>query len=561
LVFLNKKALELKNSLKRLHIKNFKNSSFLAFAIVVFFLISLLGYIFLERQMTQNHEKDAKILFYKIQNKTSELLSQVLHRYTIERKQLLQKHKEILHYLKSLHKNPLNVDLHTIYEKINENSSIKPYNIYITDENYVIRNTTFKRDKNFDISFARTIFETHAKKKTIGVSTPLFEQSSKELFSYTDSYINANHKNILQISYTYHESKENLLEIQNLIANYPNISDVRAYIINNDGFVNKLILKNVSLYKPSLEKTLQEEKRGEQINKQLQNRVLVISHFQKNGNSYTRIYMTLKSPIIKTTKILYSILLNENEFESQLRHLKYLLFLILFFGIVAIFFTLKMRTKEIKFTEQDRFMQGSMHELKTPLSIITLNNELRELEYGIDEYSQEISNAIKTLKSSYDDISFTLTHDGINYPQELFSLSKVLHERVTYFKSIIAAKNKTLQLHIEGNCQVKISLIELIRLIDNNLSNAIKYSKPKNTITVTLNNGALSFHTFGEPIHNKEKIFEKYRRENSVVGGHGLGLSIVKEIAKKYAIKIELTSSQKNGTTFSYIFQCHTDDI
>ncbi len=65
----------------------------------------------------------------------------------------------------------------------------------------------------------------------------------------------------------------------------------------------------------------------------------------------------------------------------------------------------------------------------------------------------------------------------------------------------------------------------------------------------------------GQPIEDRKGIFGKYVRENSVVGGHGLGLSIVKEIAKSYDIDIELTSSIEDGTRFSYSFKCHAGDI
>ena len=42
----------------------------------------------------------------------------------------------------------------------------------------------------------------------------------------------------------------------------------------------------------------------------------------------------------------------------------------------------------------------------------------------------------------------------------------------------------------------------------------------------------LSFHSIGEVIQDRKAIFKKYIRENTVVGGYGLGLSIVHEITK-----------------------------
>ncbi len=91
--------------------------------------------------------------------------------------------------------------------------------------------------------------------------------------------------------------------------------------------------------------------------------------------------------------------------------------------------------------------------------------------------------------------------------------------------------------------------------------NAIKYSAVGSHIKVVLTNNILSFHNRGEAIENKKKVFQKYFRENTTVGGYGLGLSIIKNIADKYDIRIQLQSDTPNGTTFTYIFKCHTDDI
>lgn len=202
-----------------------------------------------------------------------------------------------------------------------------------------------------------------------------------------------------------------------------------------------------------------------------------------------------------------------------------------------------------------------MHEIKTPLSVITLNNELRELEFGRDEYSSEIDNAIKLLKTSYDDMSFTITKDKLEYPLERLKLKEILLQRVKYFETIAQSNSRTISIQVDSNCLVEISQVELIRLIDNNLSNSIKYSEIDTTIKIKLDKNTLSFHTHGTPIQNTKNIFNKYVRENNVIGGHGLGLSIVSDIGKRYSIGISLNSTHELGTTFTYNFKCHTDDI
>jgi len=133
---------------------------------------------------------------------------------------------------------------------------------------------------------------------------------------------------------------------------------------------------------------------------------------------------------------------------------------------------------------------------------------------------------------------------------------------VQYFKTIATSNSKKIELkNITQDCIVNMSSVELTRVIDNNISNAIKYADLNSTISIAFENNKLSFHNYGNPIKDTKKIFTKYFRENKVIGGHGLGLNIVDDIAKKYAIKIEVTSDAESGTSFKYMFKCHTDDI
>lgn len=538
--------------------RDFKTSSFIFVIIGIFLLIDLVGYRLLYNNITQSHEKDTQLFFYQIKNTTSDFLSKLLYEYSTQKSILLEKHAEVLEYLKT---HPQGGDLSEIHRQINEDGA---YNIYITDKELIIRNSTYAPDIGFDLSFAKSTFDEHYEKGIIGCSSPIFERHSKKFLSFSDSYLaqNGDEKSaIVQVSYTYSDTKHQLKQLHKLIDTFANVKDAKAYIIVNTELINDLILKDYPSYKPNINEIVSQTEEGGAIAAKLHGASLVTDYFVDEGTPYKVLYVSTMSAIFDDTKIIYSILFDESEFHESLDRLNYLMLLITVLGIVAIIIISKVRTKEMRLGEQDRFVQSAMHEIKTPLSIITLNNELRELEFGEDEYSGEINTALKTLRSSYDDMSFILTKERLHYPVELLSLDAVLHSRIDYFQSIARANSKTILFENRGGCTVEISHTELLRLIDNTLSNAIKYSAPKSRITVTLDQAMISFHNSGKAIQNSTKIFDKYFRENSVLGGYGLGLSIVSEIAKKYSIEISLESDEKTGTIFTYFLKCHTDDI
>ena len=53
-------------------------------------------------------------------------------------------------------------------------------------------------------------------------------------------------------------------------------------------------------------------------------------------------------------------------------------------GLIAIYFIYILRNKEQLLSYKDKFIEHSMHEIKTPLSIIKLNNDLRNKLIGED---------------------------------------------------------------------------------------------------------------------------------------------------------------------------------
>ncbi|WP_418179181.1 hypothetical protein ACNSOO_10380 [Aliarcobacter lanthieri] len=190
-----------------------KSSTLLFLVILLFLLFSFISYLLLYKNINDNQKKNEEITFYKIQKETNTLLTKLLYIYYQKKDNILKNHKEVLYYLE---KKSYDISLENIYKKINQNLEYNPYNIYITDNNYIIMNTTYLYDLGFDLSFAKDIFLEHKRNNEIGISFPIFEFYSSKFFSYSDSFL-PNSERILQISYTYNELDNDLKNLQNLL--------------------------------------------------------------------------------------------------------------------------------------------------------------------------------------------------------------------------------------------------------------------------------------------------------------------------------------------------------
>ena len=541
--------------------KNIKISSFVFILIGVFLIINIIGYRLLYNNIESDHEKDTRILFHDIKDETSDLLAKLIYHYKLEKELLLEKHQIAEEYMTN---HDLNVSLNELYQLINAGHMDSPYDIYITDKNLTILNSTYKNDLGFNLTFAKKYFEKHQFQNIIGCSFPIREINTYNFLSYSDSYLSKNGDNkaaVLQISYTYTDVSQGLRNIENIIMQNPIIQDMKAYSFGINDFVYDMKIKNNSSYDHYTVDFVSIQKKAKELSKKLDNSDLKIEYFSKDGKYYQRLYMLTYSPVSENIKIIYTLLLNDDSYYTRHNWLNLFMVFSIILGIIAIFIIAKVRDKEIKLSDQDKFIQSAMHEIKTPLSIITLNNELRQLEQGTDTYSEEINSALKVLHNSYRSMSFIMTKDQLTYEIETLNLSQIVKQRIEYFQTIAMMNDKKIIFDISNHHSIDISLIELTRLIDNSLYNAIKYSAVGSDIKVVLAGNILSFHNEGEAIENKDKVFQKYFRENNTVGGFGLGLSIIKDIAEKYNIDIKLQSDVDKGTTFTYTFKCHTDDI
>lgn len=213
--------------------------------------------------------------------------------------------------------------------------------------------------------------------------------------------------------------------------------------------------------------------------------------------------------------------------------------------------TLKIHQRQKKM--MNSFFNDAMHELKTPLGVATLNLDMLEIR---NKNTHRIKSALKQIKMTYEDVEFFIKHSYENFPKKPINFSYFLEQRVRFLTTIANSKDIKIISKIEPNLEIFMSEIELTRLSDNNISNAIKYSKSGNDIEIylTKEDGFVVFSVkdYGKGIKDTKAIWQRYAREDLSVGGFGLGLNIVANICNKYNIIYNVSSVLGKGSTFTY---------
>jgi len=212
----------------------------------------------------------------------------------------------------------------------------------------------------------------------------------------------------------------------------------------------------------------------------------------------------------------------------------------------------------------DNFIKDTVHEINTPLSIININIDLYNRKHPQNKYLQRIKAAAKTLSTIYNDMEYLIKNKQIVFEYSDIDLSGFVRERIHYFDEVAAMKGITIVSEIEDAIQLHFNQTQLQRIVDNNLSNAIKYSNENSQIEISLEKNEewceLIFRDHGVGIEDTEKIFERYYREETGKSGFGIGLNIVKSIMDEAGITLEVQSAPQKGSTFIYRFPrqlCH----
>jgi two-component system OmpR family sensor kinase len=200
----------------------------------------------------------------------------------------------------------------------------------------------------------------------------------------------------------------------------------------------------------------------------------------------------------------------------------------------------------------DKFIKDTTHELNTPLSAVLANIEMMNTETMSASNLKKLNRiniGAKSLSILYKDLTYLTLEQERENVDELFDVKSLIMDRIDYFNILMKSKNITYKLNLDKST-ICIDKKKFTRVIDNLISNAIKYNRRNGEIDIYLRPNKLSIkdNGIGIEIDKIPFVFDRYSRFNDSEGGFGVGLNIVKSILDEYSIGIEVKSKEGQCT-------------
>jgi two-component system phosphate regulon sensor histidine kinase PhoR len=241
------------------------------------------------------------------------------------------------------------------------------------------------------------------------------------------------------------------------------------------------------------------------------------------------------------------------------------LFVILGFSLTIYIIFKQKRLSEIK----NDFVSNMTHELKTPISTISLasqmlnDNSIPEESKNLGNISRIISDESKRLGYQVEKVLQMAIFDRgrIRLKRKSTDINELVQNVITNFDLQVSNRSGSLSGELNAeSALLEVDPVHFTNVVSNLVDNAIKYSREAPDIIInTLNlNGQLlirvSDRGIGIKKEDQRRIFEKFYRVPTGnvhnVKGFGLGLSYVKMIVEEHRGTVNLKSEIGQGTEF-----------
>lgn len=218
------------------------------------------------------------------------------------------------------------------------------------------------------------------------------------------------------------------------------------------------------------------------------------------------------------------------------------------------------------FKLEQQFTSDASHELRTPMSVI-----MAQCEYILENTRtpEEYEAALKVIQRQGRKMSKLiedmlcvahLEQNKDSYPREMVDFSTLVQD-ICMDMALLKSKNIVLEREIEPDIFLMGNAMLLTRMVTNLISNGYRYGKQDGRIFIRLKCDSdillsVEDNGIGISVEQQERIFRRFYRVEAArfSEGAGLGLAMVKDIAKYHGGTVEVVSAVGEGSKFTVKF-------
>jgi len=215
---------------------------------------------------------------------------------------------------------------------------------------------------------------------------------------------------------------------------------------------------------------------------------------------------------------------------------------------------------------KNNFIENLSHEIRTPITITT--GYLRMITNNVMDYSKIVKYTDLTIRNNEQIIRMLnnfltllkLDKQSTEPKKTVAKLGTFLREAINSFQGVAEIKGVYIyyKSNIKPHQKIEYAYEDLRKIINNLVSNALKYTSPKYGIYVDtfIDDKGLTLIVKDEGIgidkKEQKRIFDRfYQTKNNLTnGGFGIGLSLVQELVSKLKGTIEVHSKKNVGSVF-----------